>query len=144
MLTPFWSCFLYRMTIMNAKNHFANRNQTILFFQPRFDNIDINSRNSRWLHIDKGLYHVRYLVREWHCPPMFPYTWKALYTFGNWNTLFVSILYNVADKYHKTNQFQVSIASVFNILPKILSGYVHFRKNNLHLGISYHSNASQM
>ena len=25
-------------------------NQTILFFQPRFCNIDISGRNSRWLH----------------------------------------------------------------------------------------------
>ena len=43
---------------MNANNHFANRNQTILFFQPRFGYIDINGENSRWLHHDKGLYTV--------------------------------------------------------------------------------------
>ena len=27
---------LYKITIMNAHNHFANRNQTIIFFLPRF------------------------------------------------------------------------------------------------------------
>ena len=57
MLPPSWSCSSYRITIANANNHFANRNQTILFFQPRCDNIDINRRNSRWLHDDKGLIH---------------------------------------------------------------------------------------
>ena len=51
-----WSCSLYRITIMNADNHFANRNPTILFFQPRFGNIDINGRKSRWLQHGKGLY----------------------------------------------------------------------------------------
>ena len=40
---------------MNANNHFENRNQTILFFQPRFGNIDVNGGNSRWLHHAKGL-----------------------------------------------------------------------------------------
>ena len=50
MLTPSWSCSLYRITIMNATNHFANRNQTTLFFQPRFGYIYINGENSRWLH----------------------------------------------------------------------------------------------
>ena len=40
---------------MNANNHFAFRNQTFLFFQLRCGNIDINGRNSRWLHRDKRL-----------------------------------------------------------------------------------------
>ena len=55
MLPPSCSCTSYHITIMNANIHFANRNQTILFFQPRFGNIDINGRNSRRLHHDKGL-----------------------------------------------------------------------------------------
>ena len=38
---------------MNANNHFANKNQTILFLQPRFGYIDINIRNSRWLSMIK-------------------------------------------------------------------------------------------
>ena len=46
---------------MNANNNFENRNQTILFFQPRFGNIDINSRNSRWLHCNKDLYGYPFL-----------------------------------------------------------------------------------
>ena len=33
----------------------GNRNQPILFFQPLFGNVDINGRNSRWLHHDKCL-----------------------------------------------------------------------------------------
>ena len=52
MLPPSWSCSSYQITIMNANNLVANRNQTILFFQPRFGYIDINGRNSRWLHHD--------------------------------------------------------------------------------------------
>ena len=32
---------------------FANRNQTILFFQSRFGNTDINGRNTKWPHHDK-------------------------------------------------------------------------------------------
>ena len=68
---------------MNANNHYANRNQTkwrfklcmvwgirvtiniftfrnqtVLCFQPRFGNIDINGRSSRWLHRDKGLLYL--------------------------------------------------------------------------------------
>ena len=42
--------------LMNANNNFEKRNQTILFFQPRFGNIYINGRNSRWLHNDKDLF----------------------------------------------------------------------------------------
>ena len=38
---------------MNANNHFANRNQTLSFFKPLFDNVDINGRNSKWQHHDK-------------------------------------------------------------------------------------------
>ena len=41
---------------MNDNNHFANRNQTILFFQPRFGFIDIKGKTLTWLHHDKGLY----------------------------------------------------------------------------------------
>ena len=36
--------------ITNANNHFANSNQTIKLFQPRFGNIDVNGGYSRWLH----------------------------------------------------------------------------------------------
>ena len=43
---------------MNANNQLANRNQTILFFQPRFGYIDINGKNSRWLHHAYGLLEV--------------------------------------------------------------------------------------
>ena len=43
-ILPPWSCSLYRIMIVNANNHFAIRNQTILFFQPRFSNININGR----------------------------------------------------------------------------------------------------
>ena len=60
MLSPSWSCSLYQLTIMNANNHFATRNQTILFFQPRFGYIDIIGKKSRWLHHDKGLLHKTY------------------------------------------------------------------------------------
>ena len=52
MLLPSSSCSSYRITIMNAYNHLAIRNQTILFFQPRFGNIGINWRSSRGLHRD--------------------------------------------------------------------------------------------
>ena len=62
MLPPSWSCSSYQVTIMNANNHFANRNQTVLFFQPRFGNIDINGRNSRWLHHDKGPLEVAFEI----------------------------------------------------------------------------------
>ena len=54
MLPLSWSCTSYRITITNTNNHFANRNQTNLYFQPRFGNIDIIGRNPRWLHNDKG------------------------------------------------------------------------------------------
>ena len=54
MLHPSWSCSSNRITLMHANNHLAIRSQTIWFFQPRFGNIDINWRNSRWLHRDKG------------------------------------------------------------------------------------------
>ena len=40
---------------MNNNNHFANGNQTILFFKPRFGYIDIIGRNARWLHRYRGL-----------------------------------------------------------------------------------------
>ena len=60
MMPPFWSCSSYQLTIINANNHFANRNQTILFIQPRSDDIDINERNSRWLRHDKGLLRHRF------------------------------------------------------------------------------------
>ena len=62
---------------MNAENHFAKRNQAILFFQPRFGNIDISGKNSRWLHHDrpKGLFH---------CPCITCHTLKTLMdTFGS-------------------------------------------------------------
>ena len=54
-LPPTWSCFSYQTKIMYASNHFADRNQTILFCQSRFGYIDINGSNSRCLHHDKGL-----------------------------------------------------------------------------------------
>ena len=47
---------------MHVNNHFANTNQTNLFFQPRFGYIDINGRNSRWLHHDNVLL---YYMAEW-------------------------------------------------------------------------------
>ena len=46
---------------MNTNNHFAKRNQTILFFEPRFGYIDIDENNSRWLHHDKGIFKCKYL-----------------------------------------------------------------------------------
>ena len=55
MLHPSWSCSSYRITIMHANNHLAIRNQTMLFFQPRYGIIDINEINSRSLHHDKDL-----------------------------------------------------------------------------------------
>ena len=45
-MLPSWSCSSYWITTMNANNHFAIRNQTILIFQPRFGNIDINAGGS--------------------------------------------------------------------------------------------------
>ena len=39
--------FLVSMSITDANNRFASRNQTILFFQPRFGNIDTDGINSR-------------------------------------------------------------------------------------------------
>ena len=51
------SCSSYQITIMDANIHLANRNQTILFLQPRFGYIDVNGYNSIWLHHDKGLLH---------------------------------------------------------------------------------------
>ena len=35
--------------------YFANKNQAILFFQPRFGNIDINGRKPKWLHHDRSI-----------------------------------------------------------------------------------------
>ena len=61
MLYPSWSCSFYPITIMNTNNHFAKRNQTILFFEPRFGYIDIDENNSRWLHHDKGIFKCKYL-----------------------------------------------------------------------------------
>ena len=63
MLPPTWSCSSYQITVMNANNLFANRNQTILFFQPRFGNIDTNGKVSAWLHHDKGLFcsHIEWI-----------------------------------------------------------------------------------
>ena len=52
MMPLYWSWSSYQIKIMYANNHFANRNQTILFIQPRFGYIDINGRNSRWPHHD--------------------------------------------------------------------------------------------
>ena len=40
---------------MNANNDYANRNQTILFFQPRFGYIVINWEKLRWMNHEKGL-----------------------------------------------------------------------------------------
>ena len=43
MLPLSWSSSSDQITTMTAYNHFANRDQTILFFQPRFRNIDVNN-----------------------------------------------------------------------------------------------------
>ena len=48
MLLSSWSRSLYQITIMNANNHDANRNQTILFCRPRFGYIVMgNNENGR-------------------------------------------------------------------------------------------------
>ena len=44
MLPPSWSRSLYWITVMNSNNNCAIRNQNILFFQPRFGNVDFNGK----------------------------------------------------------------------------------------------------
>ena len=77
MLPPSWSCSTYRITIMNANNHFENSNQTILFFQPRFGNVETNGKKSRgWQNQDKVYKHHSCIYVHTHSTKASEQAWK--------------------------------------------------------------------
>ena len=55
MLSPSWSCSLYRITIMNADNHFSIGTRLFCFSSHGSITLISMGENSRRLHHDKGL-----------------------------------------------------------------------------------------